>query len=91
MLEVMQCGSSWELMLRKRDIFCRCFGNFDYDKAAAYDGGDVRRIMNMENMIRSERKIRAIINNAQRFRQMRAEYGSFSSYLWAYCDGKTIL
>lgn len=37
MMEVMQCGLSWELMLRKREIFRQCFDNFDFDKVAAYD------------------------------------------------------
>lgn len=91
MLEAMQCGLSWGLMLRKREIFRRCFENFDYDRVAAYDEADVERVMNTEGMLRSERKIRAVIQNARCFQQIRAEYGSFSDYLWAYSDGKTIL
>ena len=91
MMEVMQCGLSWELMLRKREIFRQCFDNFDFDKVAAYDERDVERIMNTEGMIRSPRKIRAIINNARCFQKIRNLYGSFSNYLWAYADGKTII
>ena len=91
MMEVMQCGLSWELMLRKREIFRQCFDNFDFDKVAAYDERDVERIMNTEGMIRSPRKIRAIINNARCFQKIRNLYGSFSNYLWAYSDGKTII
>ena len=37
MLEAMQCGLSWELMLRKREIFRRCFDNFDFRKIALYN------------------------------------------------------
>lgn len=91
MMEVMQCGLSWELMLRKREIFRQCFDNFDFDKVAAYDERNVERIMNTEGMIRSPRKIRAIINNARCFQKIRNLYGSFSNYLWAYSDGKTII
>lgn len=91
MLEVMQCGLSWELMLRKRETFRKCFADFEYDKIAAYNDKDVERIMNTENMIRSERKIRAVINNACCFQQIRNIYGSFSNYLWAFSDGKTII
>lgn len=91
MMEVMQCGLSWELMLRKREIFRQCFDNFDFDKVAAYDERDIERIMNTEGMIRSPRKIRAIINNARCFQKIRNLYGSFSNYLWAYSDGKTII
>ena len=69
MMEVMQCGLSWELMLRKREIFRQCFDNFDFDKVAAYDDRDLERIMNTDGMIRSPRKIRAIINNARCFQK----------------------
>ena len=36
MLEAMQCGLSWNLMMEKREIFRSCFSNFDYDAVAAY-------------------------------------------------------
>lgn len=91
MMEVMQCGLSWGLMLRKREVFRQCFDNFEYDKIAAYDEKDIERIMNTENMIRSERKIRAVINNARCFQRIRKEYGSFSGYLWAYSEGKSFI
>ena len=91
MMEVMQCGLSWDLMIRKRDIFQKCFDNFDYDKIARYTQSDIDRIMNTPGMIKSPRKIRAIIHNAQCLQKIRAEFGSFCAYLWAYSGGKTIL
>lgn len=91
MLECMQCGLSWELMLQKREIFRACFDGFDYDKIAAYDEADERRILGTEGMIRSLPKIRAVINNARCYRRVREEFGSFCDYLWAYTDGKTIV
>ena len=90
-LECMQCGLSWELMLKKREIFRECFDNFDYDKIAAYNEADVERILNTEGMIRSLRKVKAIINNARRYQKVRDEFGSFCDYIWAYSGGKTIL
>lgn len=91
MMEVMQCGLSWGLMMRKREIFRACFDGFDYDRVAAYGEEEVGRILNTEGMIRSRRKILAVINNAQRFQEIRREFGSFSEYLWAYTGGKTML
>ena len=32
MLECMQCGLSWDLMLKKREVFRKCFDDFDYEK-----------------------------------------------------------
>lgn len=91
MLECMQCGLSWDLMLRKREIFRRCFDDFDYDKIAAYNEADIERILNTENMIRSPGKIAAIIHNAKCFQGVREECGSFCEYIWNYADHKTIL
>ena len=90
-LECLQCGLSWDLMLKKREIFRQCFDHFDYDKIAAYDERDVRRILDTEGMIRSPRKINAIINNARRWQEVRMEFGSFCDYIWAFSGGKTIL
>lgn len=89
-LECFQCGLSWELMLKKREIFRCCFDNFDYDKVALYDELDVERILNTEGMIRSVQKIRAEINNAKCFQKIREEFGSFDDYLWGFSQGKTI-
>ena len=91
MMEAMQCGLSWNLMIKKREIFRSCFDGFDFDRIAAYDETDVDRIMNTEGMIRSRRKIEAIINNAKCFQQIRKEYGSFDQWLWSFSGGKTIL
>ena len=91
MLEVMQCGLNWNMMINKREIFRRCFDNFDYDKIAAYTAQDIDRIMNTEGMIKSPRKIAAIINNAKCFQKIISEYGSFCNYIWGYSQGKTIL
>ena len=90
-LECMQCGLSWDLMLKKRDIFRKCFDDFDFDRISEYDNSDIDRIMNTEDMIRSPRKIAAVINNARCFQKVREEFGTFCDYLWAYSEGKTIL
>ncbi|MCR5346659.1 MAG: DNA-3-methyladenine glycosylase I [Fretibacterium sp.] len=91
MMEVMQCGLSWDLMLRKREIFRACFDNFEYDAVAGYHERDIERILNTDGMIRSRRKIEAVIHNARCFQKIRAESGSFCDYLWAYSGGRTIL
>ena len=91
MMEVMQCGLSWDTVLKKRDIFRACFDGFDFHKIAAYDEKDIERIMNTPGMIRSIRKIEAVINNARCILQIRQEFGTFSDYLWGWTGGKTLL
>ena len=90
-LECLQCGLSWDLMLKKREIFRKCFDNFDYDRIAAYGDEDVERILGTEGMIRSARKVRAVINNARCSQKVREEYGSLCAYVWSWADGNTIL
>lgn len=91
MLEAMQCGLSWTLMLKKREIFRKCFDNFDYRKIAEYGEDKIKSIMEYPDMIKSERKIKAIINNAKAFIKIREEYGSFDSFLWSYSNDKTLI
>jgi len=91
MMEVMQCGLNWNMMINKREIFRKCFDGFDYDRIANYDEQDVARIMAVEGMIKSRRKIEAIVRNARCFQKIREEWGSFCAYLWNYSKGKTIL
>ena len=91
MMEVMQCGLNWNMMMQKREIFRLCFDGFDFDKVAEYNENDIQRILNTEGMIRSRRKIEAIISNARCFQKVRGEFGTFCDYLWSYSNGKTIL
>ena len=66
-------------------------GNFDFNKIARYTAKDIKRILSTPEMIRSERKIKAVIQNARAFLLVRKEFGSFSAFLWNYTSGKTIL
>ncbi len=91
MMEVMQCGLKWDLIINKRDIFNKCFEDCDYDKIATYSEKEIDRILNTPGMIKSPRKVAAIINNAQCFCEIRKEYGTFCNYLWGFSDGQTIL
>ena len=91
MLEAMSCGLSWKLMLMKREIFRTCFANFDYMKVAQFTNIDVERIMQYPGIIKSKRKIEAMISNAQAFIKIRNEFETFNNYIWSFTKGKTII
>ena len=91
MMEVMQCGLNWNMMIQKREIFQACFDDFDFDKVAVYGETDIERILGTDGMIRSRRKIEAVIHNAQCFQKIREEFGSFSEYIWGFTKGRTYL
>ena len=91
MMEVMQCGLNCNMMIQKREVFRTCFDDFDFDKVAAYDEVDIERILGTEGMIRSRRKVEAVIHNAQCFQKIQTEFGSFCEYIWSFTKGKTYL
>jgi len=91
MMEVMQCGLSWRLMIQRRAVFRRCFAGFDFDRVAGFGPADVQRILACDGMIRSPRKVAAVIHDARCFQQVRREFGSFSAYLWGFTGGRTYL
>ena len=91
LMEAMQCGLNWTMMLKKREIFRQCFDGFDFRKVALYGEANVERILNTEGMIRSKRKIEAIINNAKCFLKVIDEWGSFDRYIWSFSEGYTFI
>ena len=91
LMEAMQCGLNWNMMLNKREIFRKCFADFDYQKVALFDETDIDRIMNTEGMIKSRRKIEAIIGNAKGFLKIIEQWGSFDQYIWSFSGYKSMV
>ena len=89
-LESFQAGLSWITILKKREAFKEAFDNFNIEKIINYDESKVHELLENENIIRHEGKIRATINNAKVFKDIQKEEGSFSNYIWSFTDGKII-
>ena len=90
MYEVLQCGLSWDTILSKREVFLVAFERFDFNNIARYGERDIERILAVPGMIRSRRKVEAIIHDAKCFIELRREHGTFSKWLWAFTSGKTL-
>jgi len=80
-LEINQAGLSWEIILKKREGFWNAFEGFDVDRVAGYTDADVERLVADASIIRNRRKIEAVIANARRIRELRADHGSFAAWL----------
>ncbi len=89
-LEGMQAGLSWEIVLRKRYNYRKAFHNFDPKKIAKYSGKDLRRLISDAGIIRNRQKISACISNAQRFLEVKKEFGTFNKYMWAFVGNKPV-
>lgn len=90
-LEGAQAGLSWTTILNKREGYRRAFVGFDAAAVAQFGVGDYERLLTDPGIVRNRAKIRAAINNAQRFLEVQKEFGSFDAYVWRFVDGKPIL
>ena len=87
-LEGAQAGLSWQTVLNRRSSYRRAFDNFNAHKIAKYTKRDFTRLLNDEGIIRNRLKIEATIENANRFLEVRKEFGSFDKFMWQFVDGK---
>lgn len=83
-LEGFQSGLSWRTILAKRENFRTAFKQFDFNKVAKFSEKDVERLLQDEGIVRHRGKIEAVINNAQRAREMIKEEGSLAAYFWQF-------
>ena len=90
-LEMFQAGLSWECVLNKREAFRAAYDDFDIDKICNYDENKIKELEENKDIIRNKLKIKASINNAKIFKNIKEEYGSFSAYLLIFTDNKIYL
>ena len=89
-LESFQAGLSWECVLNKREAFRKALDNFNPIKISNYSEEKISTLLNNKDIIRSMRKIEAIINNAKIFLDIKKEWGNFSSYIWHFTNNKVV-
>lgn len=83
-LEGFQSGLSWRTILVKRENFRRAFHGFDFDRVARFTEKDVARLLQDAGIIRHRGKIEAVINNAQRAKELVKQEGSLAAFIWSY-------
>lgn len=90
-LEGAQAGLSWYTILRRRENYRKAFAGFDPEQVARFDEAKVQELLANPGIIRNQLKIRATINNAQRFLEVQESFSSFSDYMWGFVDGQPIV
>ena len=90
-LEGQQAGLSWVTILKKMDALCEAYDNFDPEILIAYDEKKVETLLQNAGIIRNRLKINAAINNAHRYFEICAEFGSLDHYLWSFIDHQPII
>ena len=74
-LEAFQSGLSWRTILLKRPAFRTAFHDFDAEQMAAFDEGDVARLMEDAGIVRNRMKVNAAITNARATVALREDGG----------------
>lgn len=91
LLESFQAGLSWECILNKREYFRQAFDDFNYEKIVNYDNNKINELLTNKDIIRNRLKIKAVINNAKVFINIRKEYETFCNYIWSFTNNKQVV
>jgi len=83
-LESFQSGLSWRTILVKRENFRAAFHGFDFDRIARFTQRDIDQLLKDAGIVRHRGKIEAVVNNAQRVRDLIKREGSFGAFIWRY-------
>ncbi len=89
-LDGMQAGLSWITILRKRETIREEFDGFDPERLARWNDRRISRAMTNPGIIRSAKKIEAVIGNARTYLDMMERGEDFSAYCWDFVGGQPI-
>jgi DNA-3-methyladenine glycosylase I len=88
LLEGAQAGLSWITILRKRENYRAAFDGFDAQRIARYGANKIESLLQDSGIVRNRLKVEAAVNNARRFLEVQAEFGSFDRFIWQFVDGR---
>ncbi len=89
-LDAMQAGLSWAIVLKKRENFRKALHGFNPMRIARYSAQDLRRLLADPGIVRNRLKLEAVIANSHRFLEIQDAFGAFDGYIWRFVDGKPI-
>jgi len=90
-LEGAQAGLSWSTILKKREGYRNAFADFDAREVAKFTESQLEGLLLDPGIVRNRLKVFAAANNARKFLEVQAEFGSFDKYIWGFVDGKPIV
>lgn len=90
-LEGMQAGLNFELVLKKREAFRKAFHNFDVKRVSRMSDEELEVLTEEPAIIRNRGKIWSARTNARAFVEIQKEFGTFDRFLWRFVAGKPIV
>ncbi|MDL2218949.1 DNA-3-methyladenine glycosylase I [Ruminococcaceae bacterium OttesenSCG-928-O06] len=86
-LEGMQAGLTWNLILKRRAGMRQAFAGFNPVQMATWGDEEKAALLANPAIIRNRAKVNAAVGNAAAFLQVQKEFGSFDAYIWGFVDG----
>lgn len=90
-LDAMQAGLNWRIVLQKRHNFNRAMDGFNPRRIVQYNDRDLARLLETTGIIRNRQKLITSINNAREVLAVQKKFGSPDSYLWEFVNNKPVL
>ncbi|UCH20344.1 MAG: DNA-3-methyladenine glycosylase I [Deltaproteobacteria bacterium] len=89
-LDGLQAGLSWSIILQKRENIKSAFDNFDPVVIAGYKIQKIEELLADKGVIRNRGKVEAVVQNAQAFLNIQKEFKSFDGYIWQFVKRKPV-
>lgn len=89
-LEGFQAGLSWSLILQREEGIREACDMLDPHIVAKYDEKKIESLAKDTRMIKSLKKIEAMVHNAKIFLSVQEKYGSFDHYIWSFTNNTVI-
>jgi DNA-3-methyladenine glycosylase I len=90
-LDAMQAGLNWRIVLQKRHSFKQALDSFNPKKVALYQDDDMARLLEAPGIIHNRQKLNASITNARAVLAVQKEFGSLDTYLWQFVDNTPLI
>ena len=89
-LEGMQSGLSWSLILNKREAMREAFDGFDVSAISMYDEPRLAQLMETPGILHNRLKLASLPTNAKAFMAVQEEFETFDNYLWGFVNNTVI-
>src|SRR4030067_1877956 len=86
-LEGAQAGLGGITVLRKRENYRAAFDGFDPARIARYDANKIESLLQDAGIVRNRLKVQSAFINAEKFLDVRDQFGSFDSFIWQFTGG----
>ena len=81
---IFQAGLNWRMIENKWPNFRNAFDQFSAKRVSSFGEKEVKALMGDTGIVRNERKIRSVIENARESLRLKDEFGSFGDYLKSF-------